>query len=386
MSYIKIGIIGGGHGGKSILDALSSLKEVEVIGICDINPEAPGLLLAKKLGFKIFSNYCELLRQPELDLLFEVTGNSSIREAVHEDCPPGVLIVDAQVAKIMMDLFEELLETNRKLNTEIAERRKVEEALLRSNEKLKELDKLKTDFLSTVSHELRTPLTSVVGFAKIIQKRLNEVIFPLVKSDDKKVRKAVSQVEDSISITVSEGERLTALINDVLDTAKMEAGKVEWRREKFTVTELLERAFLATASLFEQKGLKLVKEIEAKLPEVIGDKDRLYQVVINLLSNAIKFTPKGHIILKAAKNKNAVTVSVIDTGIGIAVADQEKVFGKFQQVGDTLTDKPKGTGLGLAISKQIVEENNGKIWVESELGKGSNFSFTIPTAGEGSVF
>jgi len=380
VSVVKIGIIGGGRGGTSILDALYNLREVEVTGMCDIDPGAPGIRLAGKLGLKIFSDYRELLKQPDLDLVFEVTGRQSVREAVHEDCPPNVAIVDAQVAKIMMDLFEELLETNRKLEREITERKKVEEALRRTNEQLKELDDLKTDFLSTVSHELRTPLTSVVGFAKITQKRLNDTIFPLVKTDDRKVQKALKQVVDNLNITVSEGERLTALINDVLDIAKMEAGKIEWKKEKFDVAEILERASSATTSLFAQKGLKLVRHIEGKgkLPAAIGDKDRLIQVVINLLSNAVKFADKGNVILKAEKTGNEITVSVIDHGIGIALEDQKKIFGKFQQVGDTLTDKPKGTGLGLAICKQIVEENGGRIWVESELGKGSKFSFTIP--------
>ncbi len=243
----------------------------------------------------------------------------------------------------------------------------------------KEVDQMKTDFISTVSHELRTPLTSVLGFAKIIKKRLEKVLLPKIEDDsDKKTQRSVQQVRENLDIIISEGERLTALINDVLDIAKMEAGRIDWRMEKISVTEVIERATVATASLFAQKGLAQIKEIEEGLPEVIGDKDRLIQVVINLISNAVKFTDEGSVTCRVRRMKNELMISVIDTGEGISEADYSKVFEKFKQVGDTLTDKPKGTGLGLPICKQIVEHHGGKIWVESELGKGSTFSFTLP--------
>ena len=242
----------------------------------------------------------------------------------------------------------------------------------------KEVDRMKTDFISTVSHELRTPLTSVIGFAKLIKKKLEETVFPLVTTDNKKVQRSVQQVSDNINIIVEEGERLKNLINDVLDLAKMEAGKVDWQMNPLSVKELLERAIAATAALFEQKKLELIQEIEPGLPEVIGDRDRLIQVVINLISNAVKFTDQGYIICRAKRTGQEITVSIIDSGMGIAKEDEPKVFEKFKQVGDTLTDKPKGTGLGLPICKEIVEHHGGRIWVESELGQGSNFSFTLP--------
>lgn len=250
--------------------------------------------------------------------------------------------------------------------------------LIRDITSEKEVDQMKTDFISTVSHELRTPLTSILGFAKIIKKKLDEVIFPLLNTEDKKVQRNIRQVGDNIDIIVSEGARLTALINDVLDIAKMEAGKIEWKMEPLQVTEVVERAIAATSALFQQKNLELLQDIDSGLPEVIGDRDRLIQVVINLISNSVKFTDSGSVTCRVQKNDSKITVSVIDTGTGIADADLEKVFEKFKQVGDTLTDKPKGTGLGLPICKQIVEHHGGSIWVESELGKGSNFSFTLP--------
>ncbi|MGL5196730.1 MAG: ATP-binding protein, partial [Chroococcales cyanobacterium] len=246
----------------------------------------------------------------------------------------------------------------------------------------KEVDRMKTDFISTVSHELRTPLTSVVGFAKLIQKKLQDKILPSFQESDRKTLKAVGQVADNINIIISEGERLTNLINDVLDIAKMEAGKVDWQMQPLAVSELVERAFSATSSLFQNSGLAQIQEIETGLPEVIGDRDRLLQVLINLISNAVKFTETGSVTVRARLQNEQLELSVIDTGIGIPPEYQETVFEKFKQVGDTLTDKPKGTGLGLPICKQIVEHHQGQIWVESNGEFGTTFSFTLPLTPE----
>ncbi len=237
----------------------------------------------------------------------------------------------------------------------------------------------KSAFLSTVSHELRTPLTSVLGFAKIIRKRLDEKIFPAVDRSDTKTEKTIGQISQNLEVVISEGERLTHLINDVLDLAKIEAGKMEWNLENVSMTEVAERALAATTSLFEQKKLKLVREIETDIPDISGDRDKLIQVIINLISNAVKFTDKGSVTCKVYKKKDEIIVSVLDTGIGIAPEDYAAVFEQFKQVGgDTLTDKPKGTGLGLPICKEIVEHHGGRIWLESKVGKGSTFSFSLP--------
>lgn len=244
----------------------------------------------------------------------------------------------------------------------------------------KEIDQMKTDFISTVSHELRTPLTSVLGFAKIIKKKLDDSIFPLIISDDKKVQKSISQISSNINIIVSEGERLTTLINEVLDLSKMEAGKIEWKKIETNFSEVIERAMSATTALFSNSDVKLISEIESDLPIVSIDKDRFIQVIINLISNASKFTEQGFVKCVACFNNETqdIILKVIDTGIGIPADFVDKVFEKFKQVGDTLTNKPQGTGLGLSICKQIVEHHGGKIWAESEVGKGSTFSFTLP--------
>ena len=266
----------------------------------------------------------------------------------------------------------------RQINEQEHENRRLFEDAQRARAVAEEADQAKSAFLSTVSHELRTPLTSVLGFAKIIKKRLDDRIFPLVPKDDKKIVATIQQVEDNLKVVVSEGERLTKLIDDVLDLAKIEAGKLEWHMAPVSLAEVIDRATAATSSLFEQKGLRLITDVTSGLPVVTGDSDRLIQVVINLISNAVKFTDAGSVTCRAVRRGGEIVVSIVDTGMGIAPVDQPKVFERFKQVGDTLTDKPKGTGLGLPICREIVEHHGGRVWVESELGTGSVFSFSIP--------
>ena len=250
------------------------------------------------------------------------------------------------------------------------------EAATKAAEKANEA---KSAFLSTVSHELRTPLTSVLGFAKIIRKRLNEKIFPSINRTDPKTDKIVNQITENLQVVISEGERLTHLINDVLDLAKIEAGKMEWNFEDVSLTEVAERAMSATSTLFDQKALSLKKKMEANLPPISGDRDKLIQVIINLISNAVKFTEKGSVTCSVYRQKSELIVGISDTGIGIVPGDYSSVFEQFKQVGgDTLTDKPKGTGLGLPICKEIVEHHGGRIWLDSKPGKGSTFSFALP--------
>ncbi|HMK44833.1 MAG TPA: ATP-binding protein [Dissulfurispiraceae bacterium] len=253
--------------------------------------------------------------------------------------------------------------------------------LIRDITSEKEVDRMKTDFISTVSHELRTPLTSIRGFTEMIRKKLEEDILALVTGRDKRTEKAIQRVRDNISIILSESERLTALINDLLDVAKLESGKVEWKDEPVSIEEVIGRAHGATSALFEKKGLIFLKRIDRELPEIIGDRDKLIQVVINLISNAVKFTDFGTITCSAVAVHGEIVVSVIDTGIGIADGDRDRVFEKFKQAGNTLTDKPKGTGLGLSICRQIVTHHGGRIWVESDVGKGSAFAFSLPIPG-----
>ena len=280
-----------------------------------------------------------------------------------------------EMSKKLKNSHEKLEEYNQTLEQKVDDRT-VE--LRESNMKLREQDEIKTEFLSTVSHELRTPLALILGFARLIYKKFDGVIFPNVDTEDSKTKISLEKVKKNLNTIISEGDRLTKLVNDLLDVTKIEAGKAVWGMEFISVVEILERVMTVTSGSFEQDGIELIKDIDGELPFIVGDRDRLEQVVINLVSNAVKFTEHGTIICRARKLDNEIKVSVIDSGIGIAVADQEKIFDRFKQIGNILTDKPKGTGLGLSICKQIVEHHGGRIWVESRLDKGSNFSFTLP--------
>jgi len=281
---------------------------------------------------------------------------------------------------------------NEQLSREISDRKKTEtdlrqakqatdemlEKLVEANERLKELDKMKTGFLSSMSHEMRTPMTSVIGFLLIVRSKLVEVVFPSVGSENAKALKAAQQIEQNIDIILTEAERLLLLINDVLDIAKLESGNAEWKHELVSASTIVDTATASVAAQIERKGLALFKEIDEKLPEVMGDAERLARVMENLLSNAIKFTDTGSVTCSVKQDGHELIVGVRDTGIGISRENCEKVFETFTQIGDLLTGKPKGTGLGLSICRRIVEHHGGRIWAESSPGKGSAFIFTIP--------
>ncbi len=242
----------------------------------------------------------------------------------------------------------------------------------------KEIDRMKTDFIATVSHELRTPLTSVLGFAKLTKNKLEQAVFAHVPATDTKAQRAVGQVRGNIDIIVSEGQRLTTLINDVLDISKMEAGRMEWKMAPLEPNAIVDRAMEATTALFSGTDVVMQREVATDLPQIEGDFDRLLQVLINLISNAAKFTEKGSVTVRARQVGDSIELAVTDTGHGIEIVDQAAVFEKFKQVGDTLTNKPKGTGLGLPICRQIVTAHGGTISVESAIGVGSTFRVHLP--------
>lgn len=247
-----------------------------------------------------------------------------------------------------------------------------------ANMRLQELDRIKTDFLSTVSHELRTPLTSIVGFAKMLARRFQTVLLPHLDQTEVKVQREAQRVADNLGIVIEESERLTRLINNVLDLARIEEGKVEWHLTEVSMREVVQRAMHATSALAQEKRLPVQMVTSGEEFCVYGDYDRLIQVVTNLLSNALKFTQTGSITCNLEQQHETVRVEIIDTGIGIAPEEVETVFDKFHQVGDTLTAKPHGSGLGLSICKEIMAYLGGSMGVESTLGSGSTFWFTLP--------
>ena len=183
-----------------------------------------------------------------------------------------------------------------------------------------------------------------------------------------------------LGIIVSETERLTRLVNQVLDMAKIESGHAEWHNGEINLVEIIEQAVASTSQLFKDKGVALEMNLPASVPTLLADRDRLVQVMLNLLSNAVKFVErgKGRVAVTLAQTGEGMRVDVRDNGPGLTPEEQLIVFEKFRQGGNTMTDKPQGTGLGLPISRQIVEHYGGRLWVESAPGEGATFSFLMP--------
>jgi len=239
-----------------------------------------------------------------------------------------------------------------------------------ANERLTELDRLKDDFVSTVSHELRTPLTSI--------RALTEILHANPSLD-------AAERTRFLGIVVKESERLTRLINQMLDLAKIESGNVDWQPGPVELHDVISDSLAATSELFRSRSVATEVVLEADLPPVQADRDRLQQVLLNLLSNAAKFCPvqDAKVIVRAAHAGRQIRVDVIDNGIGISEVHQEIIFEKFRRVRDDESVR-QGTGLGLAICREIISRCGGRIWVSSASGAGSTFSFTLDVASQGS--
>ena len=265
----------------------------------------------------------------------------------------------------ILDETSQVIEYSHRLEQKSRELEAATAELRAANLRLTELDSLKDDFIATVSHELRTPLTSIRSFSEIL-------------ADNPEIDRG--QRDKFLSIITSESRRLTRLIDEILDLARMEAGRMVWDMADFDPRPAIEDALAATASLFTGPGITLEVEMPDAMPVVHADRDRLIQVIVNLLSNAAKFTtgPERRVMVEAKALPDAIQVSVADNGPGIPRKTRKLIFEKFQQARETLTDKPTGTGLGLPISRQIIDHFGGRIRVASKPGKGATFSFTVP--------
>lgn len=234
--------------------------------------------------------------------------------------------------------------------------------------KLEEALKIKSEFTSTVSHELRTPLAAIKeGIAIVLDGTAGDVN---------------AEQKEFLDIAKRNVDRLARLINDVLDFQKLESGKMEFNITENNINDLIVEVGKAMLAVAGGKGLGLAIDLEDNPPELKFDRDKITQVLDNILNNAIKFTEKGTITIAARKKDDFIQVSVEDTGVGIRKEDAAKLFTRFEQLEKGIERKSGGTGLGLAISKEIVEAHKGKIWVESEFGKGSTFYFTLPVNGQ----
>ncbi len=295
-------------------------------------------------------------------LLAGAIGAASARIALASAVKEGEFSIPELMR--MLDETSHVIEYSRQLEQKSAELERASEALRAANEQLRELDRMKDDFLSTVTHELRTPLTSIRAFSEILY-------------DDPEMD--LEQRQEFLGLVIKESERLTRLINQVLDFAKIESGQVNWVIGPVDLGEVMDQAVATTSQLFRDKGVILKMTIAPAVPMVQGDYDRLMQVAVNLLSNAVKFTPNGGRVEVSVRTDDGFgRVDVRDNGPGIGPKDTRIIFDRFRQVGNTMTSKPQGTGLGLAICLRIVEHLGGRIWVESQIGTGATFSFLIP--------
>ncbi len=230
---------------------------------------------------------------------------------------------------------------------------------------LETANKHKSEFLANMSHELRTPLNAIIGFSEVLLERL--------------FGELNAKQDDYLKDIHSSGKHLLQLINDILDLSKVEAGRMDLDASSFDLPSAISNAMTLIRERAQAHDITLALDADPSLGEFTADERKFKQILLNLLSNAVKFTPDGgRIEVSARREKDDVVVAVHDTGIGIAPEDQEVVFEAFRQAGRNYTNKQEGTGLGLALTRKFVELHGGRIWLESEPGKGSTFTFTIP--------
>jgi len=253
----------------------------------------------------------------------------------------------------------------KKVEERTRELRDANEKLIDSNIKIKEADRLKSEFMANMSHELRTPLNAIIGFSELLLDGIDGEINDLQKVD-------ITHINES-------GVHLLGIINDILDLSKIEAGKMELVREEVDLNAVIAGVASVAKTLIKGKDIKLSTQIDEKLPSIVADGKRLKQIILNLISNAAKFTEEGEIAIKAATSENGFfTISVSDTGIGIREGDMPKVFEKFRQIDMSSTRNKGGTGLGMAITKKLVELHGGTISLTSKVGVGTTFSVKLP--------
>ena len=304
----------------------------------------------------------ELVHFVEVQLAGAI-GAASARVMVASVVKEEALTVDE--VRDILDEASQVVVYSHRLEQKSRELEAATAELRGANEQLQELDRLKDDFISTVSHELRTPLTSIRAFTEILLEN------PDVEHEQRR---------KFLGIITKEVERLTRLINQVLDLYKIESGKAEWHESRVDMKEVIADTVTAMSQLFDERNIRVTVQVPERVSAVLADVDRIIQVMLNLLSNATKFCdPRaGRIEIALSEREGVLRVDVRDNGPGIDPVNHAAVFDKFRQVGDTLTDKPQGSGLGLHISRHIVEHFGGKMWVQSNLGSGACFSFTLP--------
>ena len=272
-----------------------------------------------------------------------------------------------QVEQTLQERNEQLDAQNEELQSQTEELMTQQQELIEKTGEVERANQLKSEFLANMSHELRTPLNVIIGFSELMR--------------DEVPGKINDEQRQCLEDVLGSSQHLLNLINEVLDLSKIESGKAELDLTNLALTEVIEPLARTILPVLAPGQHSLDVEIEKELPLVHADKAKVSEVLLNLLSNAAKFTPDGgKLKIRAVREGDWCQVSVIDNGIGIKKEDQEQIFEPFCQLDNPLTREKSGTGLGLALVKQIIERHGGQIWVESEYGKGSRFTFTLPLA------
>ena len=319
----------------------------EPIQISDI--AAPGVYQSRLRDILLKAGYRALLSVP---LLREdqIIGSLSLNRKAPGEFPAEVV---------------ELLKTFATQSALALENARLFQELEEKSRQLEVADRHKSEFLANMSHELRTPLNAVIGFSEVLIERM----FGEVNAKQ----------EEYLQDILASGRHLLSLINDILDLSKIEAGRMELELADFHLPQAIDNAVTLVRERAMRRGITLEVAVDDRLGALRGDERKVKQVLLNLLANAIKFTPEGgRVQVRAAVANGVAEIAVSDTGVGIAAEDQEAVFEEFRQVGTDYAKKHEGTGLGLTLSRKFVELHGGKIWVKSQVGQGSTFTFTLP--------
>jgi len=291
-------------------------------------------------------------------------GTENIDTALTEGDEESITIVSNQIGQALDNarLYEKRWQAQQELEKKVEERTR---ELTNAFEEVKKVSKHKSDFISSVSHELRTPLTSIKGYAAIlIAEKLGQL---------------PSEVKERLEKINRHSDELVHMVNDLLDIARIESGKDIMKVSEQDLKDIISSASDLILIQCKNKNIELIQDIPKGLPLIMVDRSQIERVFINLLGNAVKFTPeKGKITIKAHKEDGFVQIDIKDAGIGIPPEALSKIFDEFYRVDNPVNQEVKGTGLGLSLVKNIVKAHKGKIWVESELGQGSTFSFTLP--------
>jgi signal transduction histidine kinase len=360
---LKVLIIGGDQTAVSLINILESVEEVKVVGVCDINKNSEAMRYARQLKIDTVIDLAKFINRKEVNIIIETTGREEFQKVLGQVSPREVTVIASGIAQFL-------------------------EAIVRYKEK--EIDKIKSEFISTASHELRTPLAAI-----------KEAVMLMIDGETGPVS---SEQRRFLEIANRNVDRLTGLISDLLDFSKIDTGKIQLKRDKCDMKDVIQKTLEPLNALAVENKIILTHKIAAGLPKIMCDFEKVSRIITNLVSNSIKFTPVGGRITVTCRmqtrllkkrimrqrrgrdccntregNRKFIEISVKDTGEGIAEKDFSRLFTRFGQLDASLTRRPGGTGLGLVICKELVQMHGGEIWVESKIGKGSVFTFTLPS-------